>query len=386
MKWAYLPTLFFLAFVYTKLSFNDFMAVYSSHKIGRSPAMAQEKISLVENSSFDKDFYLFFRESSLYFYKQVQNYPMGSAVKSLERFQGIIVGDLHVENFGFILDDKTKPSFTINDFDETTKGAVFHDVIRHFIAGKIISKELEWSKYLEVYQKGLMAHEYTNSFLIRKETEEASGKINEILKENINFSGPFKFKKHKSGRPTSQIELKFLTEALEKKYPKIKIYDHYVRIKKIGGSAGLRRFQVIARLEPHDRIRWLDIKEASLSNYEKVFKEKITTFKERLADFKEFVYEGKFDQTVNLLEIEGVEYGLRFVDQFAYSFKVEDCQSDDLLDVIYDQAYLAGKIHRNSLKNDTSLYSDEVKKIKSAEIEEIMNSLLIQMRKKYQGQ
>lgn len=399
IKWAYVPTMFVLAFFYAKVTLHDFMPKKQNWTIDRAPASGaltcremlaefypnQTPKFIETRIKANEDFYSFFRAFAPIFYKEMLDKEFKLILKPLEKFRGTIAGDLHVENFGFAIDDKRKVVFTVNDIDDSTEGELSYDIIRHFVSAKIVDKKITWDDYFKAYQKGLKGEDHRYSFYVEKGLEEVNEVTQKYLDDHISAEMPFKFIKYKKPyRPSEQKEVISLTLELQKKFPKIEIYDHYVRIKEDGGSAGLKRFQVLARVEPKAQVQWLDIKESSVSGYDKVFgpKEK-ARFEDRVVAVKSNIYGNKFDNSIDVLIIENHPYSFKFVDQFASGLKLSDIPEDDYADVILDEAYVIGKMHALSLKESTSDYANAWSEIKSTLIEEKLIELKFKLKDIY---
>lgn len=396
MRWMYVPFMFALAFIYTKIAFYDYMP---KNAVSRAPAAApaltckemleefypNQKGAFIEKRiEANKDFHSFYRAFSPVFYKYVADPEFVALYKPLEKFQGTIAGDLHIENFGFVIDDKGKVIFTLNDFDDSTEGLLYHDVLRHFVSGKIVDKDLAWKTYFEAYAKGLKGEAHVSSFYIEKGIEDVSIVTEKTLKKFISEDVPLKFIKHKTpDRPTTVEELKSLTNSLKEKFPNIEIFDHYVRIKEDGGSAGLKRFQVLARVRPQDKVQWLDIKESAQSGYDKVFVKAEVNFEGRMAAFKERIYDGRLNKSIDSISIDGHAYSLRFVDQFASGLKLEDIPADDYADIIADEAYVVGRMHRLSLGDQSDGYVKAWESINGGLIEESLINLKFKLKDLY---
>ena len=399
MKWVYVPTMFVLAFFYAKVTLNDFMPKQQNWAIDRSPAngpqTCREMLSdfyptqssefLDARISANEDFYSFYRAFSPVFYKQMLEQNFGSLFKPLEKYRGTIAGDLHVENFGFAIDDKGKVVFTVNDIDDATEGEIYYDVIRHFISAKIVDKEITWDKYFSAYQKGLKGESRDFSFYTDKGMNDVAEVTEKYINKYVDLDGPFKFKKFKTPyRASTSIETEELTKALKEKFPKIEIFDHYVRIKEDGGSAGLKRFQVLARVSPKDKVQWLDIKETAISGYDKVLGPKAKeTFENRMLAVKSNIYGNQFDESLDVLTIENHPYSFRFVDQFASALKLADIPEDDHADVILDEAYVIGKMHQLSLKENAPEYARTWAEVKSSVLEERLVELKFKLKDLY---
>jgi hypothetical protein len=399
MKWVYVPTMFVLAFFYAKVTLNDFMPRKQNWAIDRSPAngpqTCREMLSdfypsqtpefLETRINANEDFYSFFRAFSPVFYKQMLEQNFGSLFKPLEKYRGTIAGDLHVENFGFAIDDKGKVLFVVNDFDDATEGEIYHDVIRHFISAKIVDKKITWDDYFSAYQKGLKGESHHYSFYTEKGMNEVAEVTEKYIDKYVSFDAPFKFKKFKTPyRASTSIEATELIKALKEKFPKIEIFDHYVRIKEDGGSAGLKRFQVLARVSPKDKVQWLDIKESAISGYDKVFGPQAKeTFENRMVAIKKNIYGNKFDESIDVLTIDKHPYSFRLVDQFASGLKLADIPEDDYKDVILDEAYVIGRMHQLSLKDNAPEYARTWAEVKSSTLEERLMDLKFKLKDLY---
>lgn len=399
MKWVYVPTMFVLAFFYAKVTLHDFMPKKQNWVIDRSPAntpqTCREMLSdfyptqssefLDARISANEDFHSFFRAFSPVFYKQILNQNFGPLFKPLEKYRGTIAGDLHVENFGFAIDDKGKVVFTVNDIDDATEGEIYYDVIRHFISAKIVDKEITWDSYFSAYQKGLKGESRHFSFYTEKGMNDVAEVTDKYINKYVEFDGPFKFKKFKTPyRSSTSIEAEELTSALKEKFPSVEIFDHYVRIKEDGGSAGLKRFQVLARVSPKDKVQWLDIKESATSGYDKVFGSKAKEiFEDRMRAVKSNIYGNKFDESLEVLTIGNHPYSFRFVDQFASGLKLADIPEDDHVDVILDEAYVIGKMHQLSLNENTAEYARTWAEVKSSTLEERLVDLKFKLKDLY---
>ncbi len=395
MRWMYVPFMFALAFIYTKLAFNDFMP---REGLSRSPASpdlnCKEMIqNFYPNQSAEfiekrldanKDLHSFYRAFAPVFYKQVAAPEFAALYAPLKNYRGTIAGDLHIENFGFVIDDKGRAFFTLNDFDDATDGLLYPDIIRHFISGKMVDKNLEWKNYFEAYAKGLRGEDHQNSFYVQKGLEDVSIITEKTLKKFVGESVPFKFIKKKTpSRPTSADELNALTKSLKEKYHKIEIFDHYVRIKEDGGSAGLKRFQVLARLKPQDKVQWLDIKESTESGYDKVYSVAAVPFEKRVEAFKNQIYDNRLNKSIETMTIQGRTYSVRHVDQFTSGLKLEDIPEDDYIDIIMDEAYAVGRMHRLSLGDQALDYVKAWQGINVNSIEESLINLKFKIKDLY---
>lgn len=400
MRWFYILSVYVLAFTYSKIQFNSFLPEQKLQVATRSPASGKElsckeiiaqfyptqsKTFIEQRLEANTTFHAFFRAFAPLFYREILNdKDLLKTFKPLKKFQGTIAGDLHLENFGFVVDDKGKAFFILNDFDDVTKGEVYQDLIRHFLSAKIVDKDISWNKYFKAYQKGLSNEAHSYSYYIEKGLDNVNDEVEKVLKEYVGQDEPFKFIKRKTpGRDTDATELKALTKALKEKFPKFEIYDHYVRIKVDGGSAGLKRFQVLGRMRKQDKLQWFDIKESAISGYDKANGSNQLSFEERITSLKDHLYFNKMNKSVNTVSIDGHPYSVRAVDQFASSVKLDEIPEDDYADIALDQAYVIGKMHRSSLAQEVASYLKSWNEIDSSEIEKRLDDLKDRLKKLY---
>lgn len=401
MKWLYPPFMFALAFFYAKINYSDYMPKPNQWPASRAPAQqlqtCREMLSdfyPTQTSDFidlrlenNTDFFSFFRAFSPVFYKEMQTPELNAMLKPLEKFRGTIAADLHIENFGFIIDDKGKVVFTVNDIDDATEGEISRDVIRHFVSAKIVNKDISWEDYYSAYQKGLKGESHDFSFHVAQGMDNVADVTKKNLEKNIQFEVPFKFIKFKKPyKVTTEEENSELLKGLKKQFPQIEIFDQYMRMKEDGGSAGLKRYQVLARVSPKDKVQWLDVKETAMSGYDRMFNpESKVPFEERLAAVKANIYNGQFDESLKVVNIQNHPYSVRFVDQFSSGLKLADIPEDDYKDVILDEAYVIGKIHKLSLKESALDYAQTWSEIKSNALEEQLVNLKFRLKDIYEN-
>lgn len=400
MKWLYPPFIFTLAFFYAKINYNDFMPKKNQWPVSRAPAQKAQTCKEMlsdfypsQTSNFlddrldnNQDFFSFFRAFSPLFYNEINNQKLNTYLSPLNKFRGTIAGDLHIENFGFIINDKGVVVFAVNDIDDATEGFFSYDVIRHFVSAKIVDKKITWDEYFSAYQKGLKGESHAISFHVNLGMESVADVTKENLEKYIKFEVPFKFKKFKKPHRTiTDTESAALEKGLREKFPDIEIFDQYVRIKDDGGSAGLIRYQVLARVSPKDKVQWLDIKETAVSGYDRVFDPKTTVaFEDRLTNVKTNIYNNQFDESLKVIRIDKHAYSLRFVDQFSSSLKLADIPEDDYRSVILDEAYVIGKMHRISLKDDAAEYAKTWSQFKTHELEEKLVNVKYKLKDLYE--
>lgn len=118
-----------------------------------------------------------------------ETFPVGK----LQEFDGLILGDVHVENFGLIKSGSgtnVKFKFSVNDFDEVGQGPYYSDVLRLLTSAKMAEKDLD-PKVVKDHMKCLLKA-YTAGMKgktkNKKEDKCAVGKMEE---ENENSMYPY---------------------------------------------------------------------------------------------------------------------------------------------------------------------------------------------------
>jgi uncharacterized protein (DUF2252 family) len=87
-----------------------------------------------------------------YFYQLVKR---SEQAKLFQDRIGLCAGDPHLENFGFLPLPNGRSVFTLNDLDDATECSLDLDLMRLYLAHKILKKDLSQESFLKKYQDGL---------------------------------------------------------------------------------------------------------------------------------------------------------------------------------------------------------------------------------------
>ena len=344
MKWVYLPFMFALAFLYTKISYNNFQVepVLDSQLTSRKPSSAIDK--KVEVSPFYKISPLTFNTILVN-----EDFALFNKVKS---YRGTMVGNVNVEGFGYVIDDTKKVSFNVSDFSKVTEGLLFHDVLGHLVSSKFLDKKMTWLDYFEAYKKGLKNEEFPLSFYTEKGMSDAFLDSDKIISENISEDYPFEFTKFKNTYHHIDIVGKNLIQnELKKLYPKVQFFDL------LESDSGSKNFQVLARLRPQDKIQWLEIQEVAFTDYDINFnKKKVLDSEKRFELLKKHLYSDSMNSSLVMLKIDKKNFIVKFVEQFKSKIKLHEIPKDDYHDIVMDEAFILGKIHAKSLGEKVNNY------------------------------
>lgn len=402
MKWSYYIFLIFSTWMYQRIVF--YPPVISS--TSRAPASFssescldlmkgfypnQSKEFLKKRIAANKDFHSFFRSFVPFFYDVIgKDKEITKIFSPVSKFRAAMGGDVHVENFGFVLTSSGNARLVLNDVDDATHGEIYMDVLRHYVSGKIVTDDLHWDNYFRAYQAGLRGDEHLFSEFVKRNKQNAPIEARKFIDEYVSSDVPIRFIKYKKPMyVVDEISKKEISNSLKQSFDKIKIYDEYLRIKEDGGSAGLQRFEVLAQLHPGDDPIWLDIKEMTISSYDKVFTHSPPTDAQRISLIKNDIYEEDISSHVSMIKISDKYFSVRYMNQFGLALKIEDVSNLEVADVVLDEAYALGQMHaRTLLKNSRKVedYSNAWDKIAKDDIKKTAKKIKHDLEKKYTSQ
>ncbi len=397
MKWSYLIFLVFASWMYQRIIFYPPVINYRAPASGPVDSCVdliskyypqQSKDFLKTRCDANKDLHSFYRSFAPLFYDILKNdQDLTKPFAGLEKYVAVIVGDVHAENFGFVLNSLGRGKFLINDADEVARGPLYLDMLRHLVSAKILNREIEWKKYNEAYQSGLLNKERETSDFVKKGLQNSPRDMQNMLEEYITTTPPIKFKKYK----TPMLEINNNQKAdnlksLKLIFPKITIFEQYAYLKADGGSAGLVRYKILAQLNPNEEIVWLDVKEMTESSYDKINTSTPLSYQERMYLIKNVLYEGEISNQISIVAISGKEFSVRLVNQFGLGIRIKDVSNLELNDVLYDEAFALGQLHARALKKsafDSAFYSKEIDHLDSDEVKKSVKKIIDELEKKF---
>jgi hypothetical protein len=174
---------------------------------------------------------------------------------------------------------------------------------------------------------------------------------------------------------TTKKEISSITDHLTGKFGKdIKIHDSYRTMKESGGSAFGKRFHVL--VEEEGKIQMIEFKEiqkggvtkewmpAELSDFDRVTDAQNTLLGK---DFSHRLYSVQLDETP--MQVRFKAKGNKSIDPFAASSEKESIQ------IIEDEFYAMGQMHRNSLGNDPTKINAYLRDFDELEVDQWKQSL-----------
>jgi hypothetical protein len=348
----------------------------------------QSKDFLEKRIAANKDFHSFYRAFVPFYYDVInEDKEIKNTFLHVSKFRAALGGDAHVENFGFVLTSSGSARLVLNDVDDATLGPVYMDVMRLYISGKIVSDDVHWTNYLAAYQSGLKGEDHVFSDYVKRNKQNAQVEIKKIMDEYIASDLPIRFIKfQKPMYVLDEATKNEISSSLKGINPNIKIFDEYLRVKEDGGSAGIKRYEVLAQLVPSEEPVWLDIKEMMVSSYDKVYKKDVPTFSQRMSLIKSSLYEEDISSHISMIKIGNKDFSVRTMNQFGLGVKIEDISNLELADTILDEAYALGQIHaRSLLKNIQKIedYAQAWDKIPNDDVQRAAKKIRDAIEKKY---
>lgn len=361
MKWFYLPTLFALAFVYTKYTFNDFLPIDKKSLASRGPASSKEKTKQSEKVFDKKDL----RKITSKFFSELSKSQIQNSFASLQPFYGKVVEDSHMENFLFAENEQGKTIFTAYNINNLSNGFYHNDILAHLVSIRQVDRKLDWNMYFESYKKGFYLENKSFSFYVEKGIDESKTQRADYFFSNVQTEAPFKFKKKHASIERKKMDK--LKKILQKKYSNLEVFDSDRLSKSIGRYEEVESIQLLTRLKPYEKIRWLDITEVKESEVQNLNVSNEFNF------FKFFI------------NLEGKNYVVSDAELMGPTLDLKKFHTDEYLDIAIDQAYVLGTIHRRSLGKKAEEYIKALSLVQNSQIEETVIMLKFKLRDMLDG-
>ncbi len=193
----------------------------------------------------------FMRAFPSFYWWNLQSLKSKTHLTPILALQGVILGDVHLENFGTLVNRKGEIIPYVNDFDDITIGPFILDIMRLFLAielsqkiGDAQSNQYNWWKY---YAQGIQGEKFPSAMveeISKKAAKQATIMDDEIEEKN----GVWYFTKRRDdSRDLTSKEIlssQQWTQIISEEYQltQLELQDSYAREKLTGGSGGLVRF------------------------------------------------------------------------------------------------------------------------------------------------
>jgi len=300
-----------------------------------------------------KDSFKFLRSFVSYFYELVfKNADVLKSYQNLNSFRGLMVGDAHIENFGYLLDDKNQALFTVNDFDDFGKGPVYLDLLRFSLGVQLYSLSgVDAGAVYDYYVKGLKDKSIEVPSILEKLRDDSIAKgvkVKKTIAEDKNLSS-------KGGEKLTNSEKKSLTSYITVKYPKAKILDSAQLTKSSGGSAGMIRYQVL--IEIKSKLFHLEFKEQAESSVKVTqTKDENMTVKQKVNSAFDFYLADKRSTFYDFAVINDKKMLVRPKFKGDLGVDLSFLKPNQIEKIVLYEAWLLGQLHKKNQNLDIKNY------------------------------
>lgn len=329
-----------------------------------------------------KNKHKFLRSFIPYYYQEIHKSAADlAAFAKAARTTGHIVGDAHVENFGFLVGNDGKSILALNDFDDVAQAPLVLDVMRLSQSASYVDKEIDQTKLLNAYLLGLKDSPYEYSDFIKKlgEKSKSGGHLSKAEVKVVGDSKLFAVKQEPNF-VTSESQKKMLSDLLKNKYgSNVKLHDSYRTMKESGGSAYGKRFHLLAEIDGQEH--FIELKEVMDTGVVPKLQSIKTTNTDRILEARDVFLGKNFNNKLDVVKFEDVNFQLRYKASGNKSIDLAKVKPEELTAVIQDEFYLLGQLHRKSLAANPTKVDIYVKDFNSISSKEWHETIQF-MRKK----
>lgn len=303
----------------------------------------------------------------------------------LKSHRGKIVGDAHVENFGYVVNNKGKVKFTMNDFDDTADAPLFLDVMK-LSQSASYTVDLNQAKLIEAYRKGIAGKTKELAPYTRKLGEKAQkGGTTSKAEFELSKKGKKKFvEKNEPYFPTTKKEDEAVEKALKEKFKDAKLQDIYRTSKESGGSAFGTRYHAIVDID--GKTHFLEFKEINPGGVIDKWVTKKVTDENRVRQSIQTFYGDDFKDYLDVVKLDGKPYQVRFKLEGNKAIAMDKVPEEEIQSVIEDEFYLLGQLHRTSMGGTdkaVAAYAKDLDKVTIEEWEESLSIMRKEIKKKF---
>lgn len=293
------------------------------------------------------DSFLFYRSFVDYFYLLVKKNEESLSTAPLKKTEGLCVGDAHAENFGFVIDNNLASMFTHNDLDDSGVCPLVYDYLRMSVSYYLYDNEAPLKEAFESYLSGLKR----NSVIMPRPVEKMYLKSMEkgiaISEKKISNN---KFIRKPEYQEVSMEDFNYIKNLVEKSLTdfNLTVLDIVATQKDSGGSAGLSRYEILAKYRA-DLIQ-LELKElATPSIYPVSSKSEMGSF-ERISLALQFIHGAEYSRFYKVLSYQKKDFLLR-PNKFPNFVGVELSKNSlkENREVIHYEFYVMGLIHSSTM-------------------------------------
>lgn len=163
---------------------------------------------------------------------------------------GWAFGDVHPENFGYLLKENGKPHFTMNDYDDNAHAPLVVDILSFLGASRAAEPSFDAKKLLAAYKSGLKGEDRVLPQWL-KDLEAKAEKNGRAPQGKYYDKDSKRLVRSDVTREVTANERKAVEEALTRAYGKetpFEFQDAVFFIRPQGGSGGLNRYEVLLKV------------------------------------------------------------------------------------------------------------------------------------------
>ena len=316
----------------------------------------------------------FLRSFIPYYYKEVyKSQAELPAFAKASKTSGHIVGDAHVENFGFLISNDGKSVLALNDFDDVAEAPLVLDVMRLSQSASYMDKELDHAKLIKSYVQGLKdsPHEYSGFIKKLAEKSKSGGHLSKADMTVVDGKKLFAVKQEPNF-VTTEPQKKVLADLLKKKYgSNVQLHDSYGTMKVSGGSAYGQRYHLLAEIDGHEH--FIELKEVMDTGVVPKLLTNQPGNTERILSARDVFLGKNFADKLDVVKFEDKTFQLRYKAAGNKSIDFGKVKPEDMKTVIQDEFYLLGQLHRKSLEANpvkVESYLKDINSISSKDWEE----------------
>lgn len=309
------------------------------------------------------------------------------AYNKLKKHTGHIVGDAHVGNFGFLMDNKGKPTLTLVDFDDVAEAPLFLDVMR-LSQSASYTGDFNQVKLLEAYKRGLNAADHQLSkYLGKLNGKSQKGGIATKADYTSTAQGPrFSAKQEPTFAVTAQ-EQKSIEKVLKDKFGKeTKLHDSYRTMKESGGSAYGTRFHTLVEFDGDMHL--IEFKEIMEGGVVSGWVKKPVSDNQRIKSAMNTYLGSGFEQSLDVVEVGNKPFQLRFKAEGNKAIDLSAVSEKEISKVVEDEFYVLGQLHRRSLggtNQGVSSYAQDLDTVSPEEWEQSVKVMKKIVKKDYEA-
>lgn len=269
-----------------------------------------------------------------------------------QKFEGVINGDPHLENFAVMLDRHGKAGIYLADVDDMARGPLYLDFLRLATSVEMRRGKIPMGRMKEAYLAGLRGSRWEYSELTQDMIRQSERSGFRLKSSDITRAG--NLKRREPAVEISQAIRSKIDQSIAAVYgPNAKVKDAYEHIREMGGSAYFKRYEVLVERGGDKLV--LEYKELPGRTVAEVDELIDTTFGPRR------------DPLMRGGEVDGKVFMIRPRYESKQSFDFSVLDNAQTKEALEDEAYALGLYHRKH--NDSKTIERYIKAVDNSDRE-----------------